>query len=161
MPAMLSSLVPCPGPILARTARPLSNWVWVSGPSPRPRALFFFLCSVSGSSLPVAHQFVIPMGQFFCRCRDLLLCTRSTLSPPKLPQHHKYTLLVIQSVSKQRGRARNLSCPCPTFLPQVVRLSRPLLPAGRIVPMYSRQIPLTGGRHVRSVSRLAMPCPGC
>lgn len=45
------------------------------------------------------------------------------------------------------------------LLPQVVRLSRPLLPAGRIVPMYSRQIPLTGGRHVRSVSRPAQPCP--
>lgn len=26
--------------------------------------------------------------------------------------------------------------------------------------MYSRQIPLTGGRHVRSVSRPALPCPG-
>lgn len=142
--------MPCPGPILARTARPLLTGGLVA--LPRRRALFSFFPRVSFPLCLWAHQAASCVSLFGSQAR---LCWSTQLTTRALP--HRNTLVSFAARSSEPFLPMSHH-----LLPQVVRLPRPLLPAGRIFPMYSRQIPLTGGHHVRSVScpaLSALPCP--
>lgn len=127
--------LPCPGPILApRTARPLSLCSQVTGgfewPCPRRRGPLFALSFETNSFRPpclsrccLAHQFASWVSSYFRSHAE---------RGSSLPGPHYSSQFLPSTQENSASEPFHALCPT-TALPQVVRLSRPLLPARRIV----------------------------
>lgn len=138
-----------PRPYLGPDRPPSANW-WACGPASAPGPLFFFTSGfVPSLPLALGSPSCIMCQPFSSQAR---LCWSTQLTTRTLPHRNALVSFAVRSSEPFLPMSHHL-------LPQVVRLPRPLLPAGRIFPMYSRQIPLAGGHHVRSVSCPALPCP--